>query len=234
MVEQILASHSAIEGTEELYDLEQIALGIAPDAPGGYLDTIASLTREDVQALGEAYLARTQRFRKSGKPRFTDKMPSNWVYAGLIRLILPNAGIIDIRRHPLDCGVANFTQHFNWGIDYAYDLDHIGQFYSAYVQQMSHFDHAAPGSIHHLTHEALVDDLETEVRRMLDYLHLPFEPACLQFHETRRAVHTPSSEQVRRPINRDGQGRWRHYDQWLGPLKAALGSVLDHYPQPPP
>lgn len=234
LVEQILASHSAIEGTEELYDLERIALEIAPDQPHGYLDKIASLNRDEVRALGEAYLSSTARFRKSGKPRFTDKMPSNWVFAGLIRLILPNAKIIDIRRHPLDCGVALFTQHFNWGIDFSYDLDHIGQFYSAYVRQMSHFDRAAPQAIHHLTHEALVDDLEGEVRRMLDYLNLPFKPACLKFHETKRAVHTPSSEQVRRPINRDGQGRWCLYEPWLGPLKEALGAVLDHYPQPPP
>ncbi|WP_404711849.1 sulfotransferase [Sphingomonas sp. MMS24-J13] len=234
LVEQILASHSAIEGTEELFDLEKIALEIAPDRPGGYLDRVADLTRDEVCKLGDAYLASTARFRDTTKPRFTDKMPSNWMYAGLIRLILPNAKIIDVRRHPLGCGVANFTQHFNWGINFSYDLDHIGQFYRAYVAQMSHFDRTIPGHIHHLTHEGLIDDLEHEVRRMLAYLDLPFEPACLRFYETRRAVHTPSSEQVRKPINRDGVDRWRHYERWLDPLKTALGPVLDFYPNPPP
>ena len=234
LVEQILSSHPAIEGTEELFDLERIALNIAPDAPGGYLDRVASLTRDEVRALGEAYIASSSRFRSTGTPRFTDKMPGNWIYTGLIRLILPNAHIVDIRRHPLGCGVANYTQHFNWGINYSYDLDHIGQFYGAYVRQMAHFAQAVPGYVNHLTHEALIEDVEGEVRRMLAYLDLPFDEACLRFHETKRAIYTPSSEQVRRPINRDGVDRWRHYEQWLAPLKAALGPVLDHYPLPPP
>ena len=234
LVEQILASHSQVEGTEELFDLERIALDIGRDLPGGYLDRIERLTRDEVRALGEAYLASTRRFRQSGRARFTDKMPGNWAYAGLIRLILPNAGIVAIRRHPLGCGVANFTQHFNWGIDFSYDLAHIGQFYADFVKQMAHFDAVAPGHICQLTHESLVDDFENQVRRMLDHLGMDFEPACLRFHETARPIHTPSSEQVRRPINRDGFDRWRNYDPWLGPLKAALGSVLDHYPLNPP
>ena len=234
LIEQVLASHSAIEGTEELFDIERIALQITGDSPHGYIDRVASLNKKEVHDLGEAYLSSTSRFRTLHRPRFTDKMPSNWVYIGLIRLILPNARIIDIRRHPLGCGLANFTQHFSWGINFSYSLEHIGQFYSAYVRQMAHFEHATPGYVHHLTYESVIDELEIQVRRMLRYLGLPFEQACLKFRETVRAIHTPSSEQVRRPINRDGVDRWRHYERWLDPLKAALGPVLESYPLPPP
>jgi tetratricopeptide (TPR) repeat protein len=234
LVEQILASHSAIEGTEELFDLERISLEIGAGRPGGYLETVASLSRDEVRAMGEAYIASTARFRNADRERFTDKMPSNWVFAGLIRLILPNAKIIDVRRHPLACGVANFTQHFNWGINFSYDLRHIGRFYRAYLQQMTHFDRAIPGHIHHVTHEGLIDDLEAEVRAMLSYLDLPYDPNCLRFYENRRAVHTPSSEQVREPINRHGVDRWRNYEEWLVPLKTELGAIVDHYPTAPP
>lgn len=234
LVEQILASHPLIEGTEELYDIERIAINLGGSkSADAYLDKLASLNRDDVIGLGQHYIEATQRFRFTDRPYFTDKMPSNWVFIGLISLILPNAKIIDIRRHPLGCGFANFSQHFNWGINFSYDLSHIGQFYTAYVKQMAHFDQALPGRIHHLTYEGLIEDTETEVRRMLDYLELPFDPSCLRFFENRRAVHTPSSEQVRSPINRDGMERWQKYEPWLGPLKAALGPVLDNYPEVP-
>ena len=132
------------------------------------------------------------------------------------------------------CGFANFTQHFHQGINFSYDLDHIGRFYTAYVRQMAHFDRVAPGYVHRIFHEALIDDLEGEVRRTLDYLSLPFDRACLRFFENPRAVHTPSSEQVRRPIYRDGMSRWHPYEPWLDPLKAALGPVLGQYPGVPP
>jgi hypothetical protein len=160
-------------------------------------------------------------------------MPSNWLYTGLIRLILPDARIIDVRRHPLACGFANYAQHYNWGNTFAYDLTTIGRFYADYVRHMAHFDHAAPGRIHRVIYEELVDDVEGEVRRLLDHLGLPFDPACLRFHETARTVHTPSTGQVRRPINRDRVDRWRAYERWLDPLKQALGPVLAHYPEPP-
>ncbi|MCT2399677.1 tetratricopeptide repeat-containing sulfotransferase family protein [Novosphingobium mangrovi (ex Huang et al. 2023)] len=235
LVEQILASHPLIEGTEELHDIERIALGLAPQGgTGGWLDVVRLLPPEKLHELGGHYIAATRRFRETERPFFTDKMPSNWVFAGLIHLILPNAKIVDIRRHPLGCGFANFSQHFNQGINFSYDLEHIGRFYSAYVRQMAHFDKVLPGRIHHLTYEALVEDTEAEVRRLLDYLELPFEPACLRFFENRRAVHTPSSEQVRSPITRDGMERWQRYAPFLEPLKEALGPVLTHYPKAPP
>jgi hypothetical protein len=160
-------------------------------------------------------------------------MPSNWAFTGLIHLLLPNARIIDVRRHPLGCGFANFSQHFNWGINFSYDLGHIGNFYSAYVRQMAHFDREIPGLVHRVFYEDLVEHTEREVRRLLEYLDLPFDEACLRFFENRRAVHTPSSEQVRSPINREGMTRWRNYEPWLTPLKEALGPVLEHYPEVP-
>lgn len=235
LVEQILASHPMIEGTEELHDIERIAQELAPgQGAAGYLDVIGDLSRSRLEELGDAYIAATQRVRQTNRPFFTDKMPSNWVFAGLIHLMLPNAKIVDVRRHPLGCGFANFSQHFNWGINFSYDLAHIGGFYRAYMRQMAHFDRVLPGRIHHVIYEKLVEDTEGEVRRLLDYLELPFDPACLSFFENKRAVHTPSSEQVRSPINRDGMERWTRYEPWLGPLKDALGSVLDTYPNVPP
>lgn len=234
LVEQILASHPLVEGTEELYDIERMALELAPGSPpGAYVDVLSELSPEKIRSLGEHYIEATRRHRHTGRPYFTDKMPSNWVFTGLIHLILPNAKIVDIRRHPLSCGFANFSQHFNWGINFSYDLTDIGRFYSAYVRQMAHFDRALPGRVHHVIYEDLVENFEPEVRRLLDYLGLPFDEACLRFHENRRAVHTPSAEQVRRPINRDGMERWRAYEQWLGPLKDALGPVLESYPDVP-
>ena len=161
-------------------------------------------------------------------------MPSNWVFIGLIHSILPNAKIIDIRRHPLGCGFANFSQHFNWGINFSYDLEHIGKFYTEYVKQLAHFEKVLPGRVHHVSYESLVENTEDEVRRLLDYLELPFDETCLRFFETKRAVYTPSSEQVRSPINREGMERWKRYEPFLAPLKQALGPVLEYYPEPPP
>lgn len=234
LIEQILASHPMIEGTEELHDIERIALNCAPGEPaGGYLDKLRDMGAAKLRMLGQQYIESTRRHRKTDRPHFTDKMPSNWVFTGLIHLILPNAKIIDVRRHPMACGFANFAQHYNWGINFSYDLDHIGKFYSDYVRLMAHFDRTVPGLVHRVVHEELVADLEGEVRRLLAYLGLPFDPACLRFHETRRAVHTPSSEQVRQPVNRKGFDTWRNYEPWLGPLKDALGEVLDRYPRAP-
>jgi tetratricopeptide (TPR) repeat protein len=234
LVEQILASHPAIEGTEELYDIERIALDLSPGEPAGsYMDKLENLSHVKLHELGRHYIEATRRHRHTDRPHFTDKMPSNWVFTGFIHAILPNAKIIDIRRHPLGCGFANFAQHYSRGINFSYDLESTGRFYADYVRQMAHFDRVAPGLVHRIFYENLVEDLEGEVRRLLDYLELPFDEACLRFHENKRAVHTPSSEQVRRPINRDGMERWRNYEPWLGPLKDALGPVLDRYPDVP-
>jgi tetratricopeptide (TPR) repeat protein len=234
LIEQILASHPAIEGTEELFDMGRIAGEMAPDeTAGAYMGKITSMSSPELWQLGKGYIEATRRFRQTDRPYFTDKMPSNWALIGLIHTILPNAKIIDVRRHPLGCGFANFAQHYNWGINFSYDLNDLGEFYSDYVRQMAHFDRVLPGLVHRIFYEDLIEDLEGEVRRMLDYLGLPFDPACLRFFENKRAVHTPSSEQVRRPINRDGMTTWRNYEPWLGPLKEALGPVLDLYPDVP-
>ncbi|RZF60889.1 sulfotransferase family protein [Sphingomonas populi] len=234
LIEQILASHPLIEGTEELYEIEAIARSFAKSsAPTAYLDEVATLSPATLRDLGKRYIENTRKHRSTTRPFFTDKMPNNWRFIGLIQLILPNAKIIDVRRHPLGCGFANFTQHFNWGIDFSYDLADIGRFYSDYARHMAHFDQVTPGRVHRIIYENLVDDLEHEVRRLLNYLGLQFDPACLAFHENTRPVHTPSAEQVRQPIYRAGVERWQHYDDYLGPLKAALGPVLDIYPEVP-
>ncbi len=235
LVEQILASHPAIEGTEELFDLERIARELAPKAPaGGYLDRIADLSLAALRERGKHYVEATRRHRHSDRGLFTDKMPSNWVFTGLIHTILPNAKIIDVRRDPLGCGFANFSQHYNWGVNFSYDLTDIGRYYADYIRMMDHFDRVLPGKVHRVMYEDLVNDLETEVRRLLDYLELPFDEACLRFFENRRAVHTPSSEQVRRPINTEGLYTWRNYEKWLDPLKDALGPALHGYRSPIP
>lgn len=236
LIEQILASHSRIEGTMELPDLPALSRQLArdhgaPDRP--YVEALPALTAKQAKALGEAYLERTRVQRKTGRPFFIDKLPNNWAHVGLIQLILPNARIIDARRHPLDCCFSNFKQHFARGQNFAYSLDDLGRYYRSYVALMRHVDAVLPGRVHRVVHEALLDDPEAEVRTLLDYLELPFESGCLDFHRTERAVRTASSEQVRRPINRDGQGQWKPFEPWLDPLKRALGEVLDRYPDAP-
>jgi len=226
LVEQILASHSAVEGTMELPDIGMIAGRLGP---GG----IADLTKADARALGEDYLARTAVQRKAGRPHFVDKMPNNWTYLALIHLILPNARIVDARRHPLGCGWSLFKQHFARGQSFSYDLGEIGRYYRDYVRALEHIDHVLPGRVNRVFYEQMVEDTATEVRRLLDAIGLPFEEACLRFYETERAVRTASSEQVRRPIFREGLDQWRHYEPWLGPLADALGPVLTDYPNVP-
>ncbi len=221
LVEQILASHSAVEGASELADLTGIARGLAASSP--YPESLAALAPEDFAALGEAYLARTRVHRKLGRAHFVDKFPGNFLHAGLIHLILPRARIIDVRRHPLGGCLSIFKQHFAQGQAYSYDLTDLGRYHADYVALMAHFDAVLPGRIHRVSYEALVEDTEAEVRRLLAYCGLPFESQCLRFHETRRAVRTASSEQVRQPIFRDGLDQWRRFEPWLGPLKAALG-----------
>ena len=236
LVEQVLSSHSAIEGTMELPDIPQMAArmgGRRPRAQGGsYPEALADLSADECCALGEEYLERTRVQRKTGTPHFIDKMPNNWLHVGMIRLILPNAKIIDARRHPLACCFSNFKQHFARGQAFSYDLGEMGHYYRTYVALMDHFDTVQPGAVHRVFYENTVNDLEGEVRRMLAFLGLPFEEACLRYYESNRAVRTASSEQVREPIYRQGLDQWRHYEGWLGPLKQALGPALTDYPYP--
>jgi tetratricopeptide (TPR) repeat protein len=237
LLEQILSSHSQVEGTMELPEIISITreLRKRSDAPEStpYHDLLETLDAAELRELGERYLANTRIQRKTGAPFFIDKMPNNFLHVGLIRLILPNAKIVDARRHPLGCCFSGFKQHFARGQGFTYSLADVGRYYRDYVELMAHFDAVLPGRVHRVFHERIVEDLEGEVRRLLDYCGLPFEDACLRFHENGRAVRTASSEQVRRPINRDGVDQWRRYEPWLQPLKDALGPVLDAYPEVP-
>ena len=238
LIEQILASHSRIEGTMELPDLSVLARRLGGrklrSDPSLYPECLAGLGPAELRALGEEYLERTRIQRRTARPLFIDKMPNNWMHVGLIRLILPNAKIVDARRHPLACGFSNFKQNFARGQGFSYSLDEIGRYYRDYVTLMRHFDRVSPGRIHRVIHEALVENPEAEVRRLLDHIGVEFEPACLRFWETDRAVRTASSEQVRRPLSRESLDQWRAYERWLGPLKQALGPALDAYPETPP
>jgi hypothetical protein len=236
LVEQILASHPMVEGTAELPDVIVIARELEEASPGGvpegwrnYPDVLAALSAEDVRRLGETYLERTRIQRKTNRPCFIDKMPNNWQHVGLIRLMLPNAKIVDARRHPLACGFSNFKQHYARGQEFSYDLEHFGLYYRDYVRLMAHFDEVAAGSIYRVIHEQLLADPEAEIRRLLDYLGLPFDEACLRFHETKRPVRTASAEQVRRPIDAAGAQSWKRFEGWLDPLKAALGPALENW-----
>ena len=222
LVEQILASHSQVEATAELPDLTAVAAGL----PGVYPLNLAGLGPEALAALGRAYLSRASVQRRTQRPYFTDKFPSNFMHVGLIALALPRARIIDVRRHPLACCVSGFKQLYARGQAYSYDLADLGRYYRDYVDLMAHFDEVLPGRVHRVSYEALVEAPETEIRALLDHCGLDFEPGCLRFHETRRAVRTASSEQVRRPLNRDGLDQWRRFEPWLEPLKSALGPAL--------
>ena len=235
LIEQILASHPLVEGTMELPELPKIARELAgpKQEEGTFLRRLASLTGGELRALGERYLAETRVMRKTDAPFFIDKMPNNCMYVGLIHLILPNAVIIDARRHPLGCCFSCFKQHFARGQWFTYGLEELGRYYRDYAELMAHFDEVLPGRVARVFHETLIDDTEAEVRRLLEHCGLSFEPACLRFYENERAVRTASSEQVRKPIYRDGVDRWRHYEPWLDPLKHALGDVLTEYPTVP-
>jgi tetratricopeptide (TPR) repeat protein len=231
LIEQILSCHSQVEGTMELPDIPRLAHQAVAD--GRYPRDLDKLDAAALSALGEDYIEATRIQRREGKPLFIDKLPNNWLNVGFIHLILPNARIIDARRHPLDCCFSNFRQHFARGQGFSYGLDDMGRYYADYVRLMAHFDAVLPGRIYRVIHEELLDDPEGQIRRMLDALGLPFEQACLDFHSSGRAVRTASSEQVRRPINRDGVDQWRAYVDKLEPLRAALGPVLELYPDVP-
>lgn len=232
LIEQILASHPMVEGTMELPDIASMVRRISGEKKL-YPECLGSLSAEELAELGQEYLDRTRVQRKTDRPFFIDKMPNNWAHIGFIHLILPNAKIIDARRHPLDCCFSNFKQHFAKGQGFTYNLGELGRYYRDYVLLLRHFDAVLPGRVHRVFHERIIDDPEGEVRRLLDYLGLPFDAACLRFYENDRAVRTASSEQVRRPINRDGVGQWRPFEPWLEPLKEALGTVLVRYPDVP-
>jgi tetratricopeptide (TPR) repeat protein len=233
LIEQILASHSLVEGTGELPDVILLAKELEQSTPGGatvgwrnYPGILRELDGRNFERLGESYLGRTRIQRRSDRPFFTDKMPNNWFHVGFIRLVLPNARIIDARRHPFACGFSNFRQHYAAGQEFTYDLEHFGAFYRDYVRLMAHFDRVAPGSIHRVIHERLLTDPEAETRKLLEFLGLPFERACLRFYETKRSVRTISAEQVRRPIDTTRIDHWKRFEQWLEPLSRALGESL--------
>ena len=228
LLEQILASHSEVEGTSELPDMPMVARQI-----GEYPQAVAAMGPEERKAAGEAYLQGAAVQRRTQRRFFVDKLPNNWMSVPLIHLVLPNAKIIDARRHPLGCCMSNFRQHFARGQDFTYDLGNLGRYYSDYVRLMAHVDALLPGRVHRVIYERMVEDTETEVRALLDYCGLPFEPACLAFYDTDRAVRTPSSEQVRQPIYREATQEWQAYESHLGELKDALGDVLDCYPDVP-
>ncbi|HEV7631485.1 MAG TPA: sulfotransferase [Steroidobacteraceae bacterium] len=237
LIEQILSSHSLVEGTMELPDVQGIARELGGrrlrSEPSKYPEVLAELTAAQLQALGQRYLQQTRIQRKTSAPFFIDKMPNNLAHVGLIHLMLPNAKIIDARRHPLGCCFSAFKQHFARGQGFSYSLADVGHYYRDYVELMAHFDRVLPGRVHRVFYEDMIDDTEGEVRRLLAYCGLDFEEACLHFHRNERAVRTASSQQVRQPIYRDAVEQWRNYDSWLDPLKRALGPVLERYPQAP-
>lgn len=237
LIEQILASHSQVEGTMELPDLIVMARRLGGKAnrraDSSYPEMLADLSPQALRELGDEYLERTRVQRKTDRPFFIDKMPNNFAHTGLIQLILPNAKIIDARRHPLGCCFSGFKQHFARGQAFSYDLTDIGRYYADYVALMAHFDAVLPGRVHRVIYEQMIEDPEAQIRALLDHCGLPFEAACLSFHENDRAVRTASSEQVRQPIFKDAVEHWQNFESDLEPLKQSLGECLATYPIAP-
>lgn len=237
LLEQMLSSHSQVEGTMELPDIIAVSkdlmrLNSAKQIPT-YYPLLPGLGAEQALAYGQGYLDNTRIQRKTDAPFFIDKMPNNFAHVALIHLLLPNAKIIDARRHPMACCFSNFKQHFARGQNFSYSLDDMGRYYRDYVELMAHFDAVLPGRVLRIHYEHLVTDPEAQIRRVLDYCGLPFEDDCLRFYQNERAVRTASSEQVRQPIYKQGLDHWQHFEPWLEPLKKALGPVLDYYPDVP-
>jgi tetratricopeptide (TPR) repeat protein len=249
LIEQILASHSRVEGTMELphvfntarllanrYGARSGTAEVDGDSNGVaalYPQILADMQAADFLALGDQYLEQTRIYRHLGKPFFIDKLPNNFMHVGLIQLMLPRARIIDARRHPMACCFSGFKQHFARGQNYSYTLEEIGHYYCQYVQLMAHFDAVLPGRVHRVIYEDMIGHTEAEVRRLLAYCGLEFEPGCLRFYENERAVKTASAQQVRQPIFREGIDHWRHFEPWLAPLATSLGAVLVAYPGVP-
>lgn len=233
LLEQILASHSLVEGTRELADITSIARGLGRKSSemddAAFLEALSSLNAADVAALADRYLDDTRIYRRTGEPRFVDKMPNNFLYIGLIQLLFPRAAIVDARRHPMGCCLSCFKQHFARGQRFTDDLSDLGSYYRDYVDLMAHFDAVLPGRIHRVNYENVVKDLPREVHGLIEYCGLPFEDQCLRFFENRRGIQTASAEQVRQPIFSEGVDQWRHFEPWLGPLKEALGDAVETY-----
>lgn len=233
LLEQILSSHSQVEGTAELTDIIAMSRRLGGkerlEGVSKYPEVLTDLEPEKFKELGEDYI-RTTMIQRHGSPYFIDKMPNNFLHVGLIHLILPNAKIIDARRHPMAGCFAGFKQLFARGQTFTYDLEDIGHYYRDYVKVMDHWDEVLPGRVHRVHYEDMVADTEAEVKKLLDYCGLEFEENCLRFYETKRAIRTPSSEQVRQPIYKSGLEQWRNYEAFLDPLKEALGPVLERYP----
>ena len=232
LIEQILASHSAVEGTQELADIPRYVLELQGrerdvESPR-YPAVLAQLTIAEAARFAEKYLDDTRVYR-TGKPRFVDKMPNNFRHIGFIHLMFPNAKIIDARREPMACCFGNLKQLFARGQEFTYSIEDIARYYRTYLELMEHWDAALPGRVLRVHHEDVVDDLERSVRLILDFCELPFEPACVEFHRTERSIRTASSEQVRQPIFREGLDQWRRYEAWLGPLREVLGDALVRY-----
>lgn len=232
LIEQILASHSQVEGTQELPDLISIARRLAakegPDDPSQYPQVLARMSPRELSALGEEYLERTK-IHRTGAPYFIDKMPNNFAHIGLINTILPNATVIDARRNPMDCCFSGYKQLFAKGQNFTYSLRDIGRYYRDYVDLMRHWDKVLPGKVIRVFNEDMIADPEGQIRRLLEAVGLPFEQACLEFHKNDRAVRTASSEQVREPINAKGVDRWRSFEPHLAMLKESLGPAFGGY-----
>lgn len=237
LLEQMLSSHSAVEGTMELPEIISMAKALRSQGDSdeivAYADVLATKSALELRKLGESYLERTRIYRKTHRPFFIDKMPNNFLHIGMIHLVLPNAKIIDARRHPMSCCLSNFKQYYARGQEFSYSLTDMGRYYRDYVELMAHFDEVLPGRMHRVFYERLVEDTDSELRRLLDYCGLAYEPGCLRFFENERPVRTASAEQVRQPIYSHGVDQWRYYEPWLGPLREALGSVLEAYPAVP-
>ena len=240
LIEQILASHSQVEGTQELPDIQRIVQemggersgpgdpGLQQDAEDVYPGALTALSPEDFRRLGERYMTDTRVYR-TGKPFFIDKMPNNFHHIGLIHLMMPNAKIIDVRREPMACCFSNLKQLFAGGQEFSYGTEEIARYYKSYLELMRHWDTVLRGRVLRVCYEDVVEDLEGSVRRILDFCRLPFEAACIEFHKTQRTIRTPSAEQVRQPIFRDGLQQWRNYEPWLKELEGSLGPALARY-----
>jgi len=227
LIEQILASHSLIEATHELSDVQRIVVEVRGEN-NRYPGVLAELAPEELRRLGEHYITDTHAYRH-GRPFFTDKMPNNFRHIGLIHLMLPNAKIIDVRRDPMACCFSNFRQLFAKGQEFTYSIEDISRYYRTYLELMRHWDAVLPGRILRVWYEDVVENLEGNVQRILEFCELEFEQGCVEFHKTERSISTASSEQVRQQISREGLLQWRNYEPWLGSLKEKLDDALIRY-----